>query len=130
HTFDIVQPDICYLGGVTRMLRLAKMAQEAELPFTPHTANLSFVTIFTLHIMGAIPNPGPYVEFSIEAEDYYPWQLGLYEPMPQATNGHVQIPTGPGWGVEINPDWLKGAVYQVSNRQRFFSNQYSVIGNQ
>lgn len=128
--FDIVQPDICYLGGVTRMLRLAKMAQEAELPFTPHTANLSFVTIFTLHIMGAIPNPGPYVEFSIEAEDYYPWQLGLYEPMPQATNGHVQIPTGPGWGVEINPDWLKGAVYQVSNRQRFFSNQYSVIGNQ
>ena len=125
--FDIVQPDICYIGGVTRMLRVAKMAQAAGLPFTPHTANLSLVTVFTLHVMGAIPNAGPYVEFSIEGDDYYPWQIGLYEPMPKANNGQVQIPSGPGWGVEINPVWLKGAAYQVTNRQNFYSNQYSVM---
>lgn len=112
--FDIVQPDICYIGGVTRMMRVAKMALEAGLQFTPHTANLSLVTVFTLHVMGAIPNPGPYVEFSIEGEDYYPWQVGLYNPVLEARDGKVQIPDGPGWGVTINPDWLKGAVYQKS----------------
>jgi L-alanine-DL-glutamate epimerase-like enolase superfamily enzyme len=112
--FDIVQPDICYLGGVNRMLRVAKMAQEAGLQFTPHTANLSLVTVFTLHLMGAIENPGPYVEFSIEGEDYYPWQVGLYTPVLEANDGMVQIPDGPGWGVEINPEWLKGATYQIS----------------
>ncbi len=56
---DIVQPDICYVGGLTRALRVAQMADEAGLPCVPHSANLSLVTVFTLHMMGAIPNAGP-----------------------------------------------------------------------
>lgn len=53
---DIVQPDICYLGGMTRTLRVAKMAEQAGLPVTPHCANLSMVTLFTMHLLRAIPN--------------------------------------------------------------------------
>jgi L-alanine-DL-glutamate epimerase-like enolase superfamily enzyme len=37
---DIIQPDICYLGGMTRTLRVAKMAEAANIPCTPHCANL------------------------------------------------------------------------------------------
>jgi len=33
---DIVQPGICYLGGMTRTLRVAKMADTAGIPVTPH----------------------------------------------------------------------------------------------
>ena len=73
---DVVQPDVCYLGGLTRTLRVVAMAQAAGLPVTPHSANLSLVTVFTLHMMGAIAGAGPYVEFSIEGADYYPWQDG------------------------------------------------------
>ena len=51
---DIVQPDICYLGGLTRTLRVAAMAAEAGLPCTPHAANLSMVTVFTMHMPRAI----------------------------------------------------------------------------
>ena len=112
---DVVQPDVCYVGGVRRMLKVAQMAQEAGLPVTPHSANLSLVTIFTLHVMGALPNAGPYVEFSIEPnESYYPWQEGLYDPIPQVQDGRVQIPEDPGWGVRIRQDWLDRADYQVS----------------
>ena len=111
---DVVQPDVCYVGGLTRALRVAKMAQDAGLPCTPHCANLSMVTVFTLHMMGAIPNAGPYVEFSIEGLDYYPWQDGLFTPALVAHDGKVQIPEGPGWGVEINPAWLEAAEHQVS----------------
>jgi L-alanine-DL-glutamate epimerase-like enolase superfamily enzyme len=114
HAFDIVQPDLCYLGGVTRMLRVARMAHQAGLQFTPHSANLSLVTLFTLHLMGAIDSPGPYVEFSIEDETYYPWQVGLYKPVLEIHDGQVQIPDAPGWGVEIDPEWLKGATYLIS----------------
>lgn len=113
--FDIVQPDICYLGGLTRTLRMAKMAQEAGLPVTPHAANLSLVTVFTLHLMGALENAGPYVEFSIEGLDYYPWQDGLYQPALVAQEGMVQIPDGPGWGIEINQEWLADANREVSS---------------
>ncbi len=31
-------------------------------------------------MMGALENAGPYVEFSIEGADYYPWQYNIYEP--------------------------------------------------
>jgi L-alanine-DL-glutamate epimerase-like enolase superfamily enzyme len=113
-TVDVVQPDICYLGGIERTLRVAGMARAAGLPCTPHSANLSLVTIFTLHLMGAIGNAGPYVEFSIEEADYYPWQYGIYADYPVARDGKVQIPEGPGWGVEIDPQWLARADYRIS----------------
>ena len=106
---DVVQPDVCYLGGLTRTLRVARMAEDAGLPCTPHSANLSLVTVFALHMMGAIGNAGPYVEFSIEPAAYYPWQEGMFVPALVARDGCVEIPAGPGWGVEIDPDWLRGA---------------------
>ena len=114
HAVDVVQPDVCYLGGLTRTLRVVAMAAAAGLPVTPHSANLSLVTVFTLHMMGAIAPAGPYVEFSIESPDHYPWPDGLFAPALVARDGKVAIPAGPGWGVEINPDWLAHAAYQCS----------------
>ena len=58
-TMDVAQPDVCYVGGVDRFLRVARMARDAGMPVTPHAANLSLVTIFTLHLMGALENAGP-----------------------------------------------------------------------
>jgi len=109
---DIVQPDVCYIGGITRALRVAKMAAEAGLPCVPHSANLSLVTVFTLHMLAAIPNAGPYLEYSIEPTG---WTDGLYTPALHVEDGSVAVPDGPGWGIEINPDWLEQAHYQVSS---------------
>jgi L-alanine-DL-glutamate epimerase-like enolase superfamily enzyme len=67
--------------------------------------------------MGAIENAGPYVEFSIEEADYYPWQYGVYENLPVAKEGKVQIPEEPGWGVRINPSWLEKSHHQISEIQ-------------
>ncbi|MED5403396.1 MAG: mandelate racemase/muconate lactonizing enzyme family protein, partial [SAR324 cluster bacterium] len=111
---DVVQPDVCYLGGLTRTLKLAEMAHQSGLICTPHSANLSLVTVFTLHMMGALENAGPYVEFSIEGADYYPWQYNIYEPALVAKDGKVQIPEAPGWGIEINPEFLEETKYQIS----------------
>lgn len=111
---DIVQPDICYVGGLSRALRVSAMAAEAGLPCVPHSANLSLVTVFSLHMMGAIENAGPYVEFSIEGLDYYPWQDGLFTPALEARDGKVMIPQGPGWGVELSQSWLDKADYRIS----------------
>jgi len=110
---DIVQPDVCYIGGLTRALRVAKLAEQAGLLCVPHSANDSMVLTFTLHLMGAIPNAGPHVEYSIEPSIC---PEGLYTPAPVVHDGYVDIPSGPGWGVEINPDWLKSAVHQVSKK--------------
>jgi L-alanine-DL-glutamate epimerase-like enolase superfamily enzyme len=114
---DIVQPDVMYMGGLSRTLTVAAMAASAGLPCTPHSANLSLVTICTMHLLGAIPNAGKYLEFSIEGPDYYPWQEALFRGDPFAIHdGHVTIPSTPGWGVEINSEWLAHASYQSSTR--------------
>ncbi|MCQ0091567.1 mandelate racemase/muconate lactonizing enzyme family protein [Roseovarius sp. M141] len=115
---DIVQPDILYLGGIARTLRVVKMAQEAGLPVTPHCANLSLVTLFTMHLLRAIPNAGKYLEFSIEGADYYPWQEGLFTCDPyKIEDGHATVTDAPGWGIEIAPDWLARSQYRISTAE-------------
>ncbi len=112
---DVAQPDVCYLGGISRTMRVVRMAEAAGLPVTPHCANLSMVTLFTMHLLRAIPNAGKYLEFSIEGPDYYPWQEGLFVRSPyEISDGMATVTEAPGWGVEIRPEWLERAEYRVS----------------
>ena len=112
---NIFQPDVMYLGGLTRALQVAKIIEEGGFICTPHAANLSLVTICTMHLLQAIPNAGPYLELSIEGEDYYPWQQELFLDNPfEVIDGCVTVSDKPGWGVDINPDWFNGAEYRVS----------------
>ncbi|MDJ0938114.1 MAG: enolase C-terminal domain-like protein, partial [Kiloniellales bacterium] len=90
--------------------------EAAGLPVTPHCANLSLVTLFTMHLLRAIPNAGKYLEFSIEGPDYYPWQEGLYVESPYAIeDGQARVTDAPGWGVDIDPEWLARSRYQRSS---------------
>jgi L-alanine-DL-glutamate epimerase-like enolase superfamily enzyme len=112
---DIVQPDILYLGGISRTLRVCAMARAAGLPVTPHSANLGLVTLFTMHLLRAIEGAGKYLEFSIEGPDYYPWQEGLFVKSPYTVeNGMVAVSDEPGWGIEVDPEWLAKSSYQMS----------------
>jgi L-alanine-DL-glutamate epimerase-like enolase superfamily enzyme len=113
---DVVQPDVLYVGGVTRALQVAEMARAHGLPVTPHSANLGLVTLFTMHLLKALPNAGKYLELSIEGPDYYPWQYGLFRHDPYRVEaGHVTVAAEPGWGIEIEPEWLARSFYQVSD---------------
>ena len=115
HVVDVLQPDILYLGGLARTLRLCRMAASSGYPITPHAANWGLVTLFTMHLLRAIPNAGKYLEFSIEGPDYYPWQYGLYRQDPyRIVDGRATVTDAPGWGIEIEPEWLAKATYQVS----------------
>ena len=109
---NIIQPDILYLGGIERSLRVAKYAEENNMICTPHAANMSLITIFTLHFLAAINNAGLYLEYSIEGEDYYPWQNDIYHDYPVVDNGNLLISDKPGWGIEPNINWLENSKYQ------------------
>jgi L-alanine-DL-glutamate epimerase-like enolase superfamily enzyme len=111
---DIVQPDICYVGGLTRAWRVAKMAEAAGLVTKPHAANVSLVTVFTMHLLAALPKAGE-VEFSIEEDAAITRQArAMFDPMLEMKDGRAVMPQGPGWGVRIKPDWLAGAHRQIT----------------
>ena len=96
-------------------MRVVDLAKAAGIPITPHCANLSLVTLFTMHLLKAIPNAGKYLEFSIEGADYYPWQQDLFLEDPYSVDdGKVTISDKPGWGIEIRSDWLEKSTYQFS----------------
>jgi L-alanine-DL-glutamate epimerase-like enolase superfamily enzyme len=97
-SIDIVQPDICYMGGVTRTLQVANMAKRAGIPCTLHSANLSLVTLFSIHLMAAIENSGEYVELSIGGRDYYPCQFNLFRPNYEIIDGRVSLSNKPSDG--------------------------------
>ena len=112
---DILQPDVMYMGGIHRTLEVCRMGAAAGLKVTPHAANLSLVTMCTMHLLKALPNAGKYLELSIEGLDYYPWQDGLFLGDPyRVEGGHVTVPDAPGWGIEIDPTWLARAHHQES----------------
>lgn len=112
---DIVQPDVCYLGGMLRTLQVARMAATAGLPVTPHSANLTMVTLFSMHLLRAIPNAGRYLELSIEGPEHCPWQHGLFVTDPYVVrDGHVSFDDTPGWGVEVAPEWLARSRHRIT----------------
>ena len=113
HAVDIAQPDVCYVGGFSRALRVAKMAGLAGCHVVPHSANQSMVQVFTLHLLGAIPNAGPYMEYSIEGSGK---PGDMYAPWPEVKDGTVAIPDGPGWGVTVSEKWLESAERKVSEK--------------
>ena len=112
---DILQPDVMYMGGMLRTMEVCKRGEKAGFKITPHAANLSLVTMCTMHLLRAIPNAGKYLEFSIEGLDYYPWQDALFLGDPyKIVDGKAEVTDAPGWGMEINPVWLDKASYKVS----------------
>jgi L-alanine-DL-glutamate epimerase-like enolase superfamily enzyme len=115
---DVVQPDILYLGGIHRTLKVARMAAEAGLPCTPHSANHGLVTLCSMHLLRAIPNAGKYLEYSIEDEGRYAWARGLFVEDPYGVeDGQVTVSDRPGWGVEVSPAFLEKAEHRVSELQ-------------
>jgi L-alanine-DL-glutamate epimerase-like enolase superfamily enzyme len=103
NALDIVQPDIFYFGGMIRSMRVARMAGAFGKACTPHISGSGLGYLYMLHFVSAVPNAGPYHEFK-----------GLNRSLPldcptsplESRDGVVKVPTGPGSGVEIDPDFL------------------------
>lgn len=115
---DIVQPDVLYLGGMWRTLQVARIAAEAGLPCTPHSANHGLVTLCSMHLLRAIPNAGKYLEYSVEGSYSQQWAEALFLERPfEVVDGQVEVSDAPGWGVTVNPAFLESAAYAVSEAE-------------
>ncbi len=108
---DIIQPDVCYIGGITRAKRVAEMADLAGIPCTPHCSSQSMNQIFTAHLALAMPACSQFHEYSIEDNSR---MRGLYEPFPVAKAGYLEISDRPGWGIEIPAAILAESEHQTS----------------
>lgn len=103
---DIVQPDLNYNGGFIRAARVARMARKANLWICPHNTQTGAASVNILHFAATTPNIGPYMEYVHRGPAK---KESWYAPNFEIRNGVIPVPTGPGLGLEFDPDFLKKA---------------------
>src|SRR5580693_580090 len=103
---SVVQPDLNYNGGFTRAARVARMARKANMWICPHNTQTGAASVNILQFAASTPNIGPYMEYVHRSEAK---KESWYSPNFEIKNGVIQVPTGPGMGLEFDPDYLKKA---------------------
>lgn len=101
---EIVQPDNYYFGGYIRSMKVALMADAFGKTCVPHMSGGGLGYLYDIHFVSAIPNAGPHHETH---------GLGTHVPFECPTSplkvedGKIKVPTGPGLGITIDPDFIK-----------------------
>ena len=93
-SIDVVMIDLMRVGGLTRWMKVAHLAEAFNVPVVSH-----LVPEFLCHAMAAIPN-GIYTE-------YMPWSLPLYKETPRIEDGDLVLPQAPGLGLEFDEDAIQ-----------------------
>jgi L-alanine-DL-glutamate epimerase-like enolase superfamily enzyme len=102
---DVVQPDLNYNGGFIRAARVARMARKANnMWICPHNTQTSAASVNILQFAATTPNIGPYMEYVWRAPAR---KESWFSPNFEIKNGVIPVPTGPGMGLEFDPDFLK-----------------------
>jgi L-alanine-DL-glutamate epimerase-like enolase superfamily enzyme len=103
----IVQPDLLYFGGLTRSIKVARMAAAAGLECTPHMSGGGLGYLYIAHFASCVPNCGPHQEYKGDGETL---PVECATSSLKSEKGVMKIPSGPGLGVTVAPDFLQKAV--------------------
>ena len=100
----ILQPDVCYAGGITELKIIAGMAETYYTPLAPHNPQGPCSLAASLQIAASIPN------FLIQERGDNEHTNILAKPMPPIANGHRPLLTEPGLGITIDENKLMALV--------------------
>jgi L-alanine-DL-glutamate epimerase-like enolase superfamily enzyme len=99
-----VQPDVAWAGGLTESLKIAHMAQAANLPIAPHIHGSAVAVAAAVHFLGALRNGSM-------AETVYPAHALMTElvkePFVVDKKGEIELPDRPGLGIELDHKIVK-----------------------
>ena len=101
--FDIVQPDVTKVGGISEERRIGWMAQEYGVRFIPHGWNTAVGLAADLQLASAFPGTD-LVEYLTGSPFIDEITVGGWE---LDADGMLAIPDKPGLGLELDPDAVK-----------------------
>jgi L-alanine-DL-glutamate epimerase-like enolase superfamily enzyme len=79
------------------------MAEAYEVNVAPHNFYGHLCTAHSAHFCAAIPN---FRIMEIDVDDV-PWKNDLVTVPPRIEDGYLILPTGPGWGTEVNEEAVR-----------------------
>ncbi len=99
---DVFMIDIPW-NGFSQAKKVADLAEVYQLNIAPHNYYSHLSSFISASLCAVVPNVRV---MEIDIDDV-PWKDSLTTQVPHITNGHMQIPTGPGWGADLNEAALK-----------------------
>jgi L-alanine-DL-glutamate epimerase-like enolase superfamily enzyme len=99
---QFVQPEITNCGGITEAMKIAAVAESRGCKLCPHCGDSPVGLAAMLQVVASAPN-AIYGEWQAELSYPMRWEL-LAEPIRVGADGFIDIPTGPGLGIELDPD--------------------------
>ncbi|MCH2131694.1 MAG: mandelate racemase/muconate lactonizing enzyme family protein [Pirellulaceae bacterium] len=90
-------------NGVAEGVKIAAMADSYEVNVAPHNFYGHLATMMNAHFCAVVPN----VRIMEMDLDTVPWQDDLFTVAPQIEDGHLVLPTAPGWGTEVNEEAVR-----------------------
>jgi L-rhamnonate dehydratase len=100
----VLQPDVCWCGGLTELVKIYQMASQAGLRVCPHRG----AEVWGLHAIAAL-DPEPL------AESGRPWMTWV-KGQPAIVDGGIRLTDAPGFGVAIDEDQLPLPDWSLANR--------------
>jgi L-alanine-DL-glutamate epimerase-like enolase superfamily enzyme len=112
---DVWQPDIAIAGGLTEIVRIAALAAANDIQLAPHAWGSALLWAASLQLAAAVPNY--YIlEFP---QAYSPLLTDLIDVSVKVEeDGCVPIPSGPGLGVQIDPEAEKRFPFEGGGSQQ------------
>lgn len=113
---DVAQPDVGSCGGISACRHIAALAQSHGVQVNPHVWGSAIAQAASLQVIAALPvahhslyAQEPILEFDRSS---HPFRVALITTPIRQENGWVEIPSGPGLGVEVDRTVLER--YRVS----------------
>ncbi|MDX6407869.1 MAG: hypothetical protein QOE13_940 [Gaiellaceae bacterium] len=99
---DVASVDVIW-NGFHQAKKIADLAETFEVNCAPHNYYSHLATFISAQWCAAIPN----VRILEVDVDDVPWREELTTAVPEIAAGVLTIPSGPGWGVDVNEDVLR-----------------------
>jgi galactonate dehydratase len=96
---DFLAPDVPKTGGIAETKKIADLAAAYYQSVVPHNIGSPVATVATAHVGATVPN---FVALEYHAREV-PWWDDLVQGDPLIEDGRIEIPDGPGLGIEL--DW-------------------------
>jgi galactonate dehydratase len=106
---DIINPDVCNVGGILELKEIAAMAEPSYVAVSPHNYNSTTVGLAaTIQVSAVLPNfliTEYFVNFEAVGKEIARTPL-----VPEA--GYIRLPTAPGLGIELDEEALRARAYR------------------
>ena len=120
--FDIAQPDVANVGGLTEMRNVAALANTFGIQLNPHVWGSPIMIAASLHLAATLPpcpparNPLPYQQEPVMEFDRTPSRIreGLCRQPIDQVDGFIDVPQKPGLGIEVDEEMLHSLCVETS----------------